>query len=171
MESDGRGLVGWQRQATGLSVQEALETAIHKFCGETVAVQGAGRTDAGVHALAQTAHLDLARTAEPEVLRGAVNHYLRPNAISVLAAERVCDEFDARLSAVGRIYLYRILNRRAPPALERGRVWQGAPALGVKAIRPGRHHLLGQHCFSTFREALCPARSPLKTLGALEAAP
>ena len=122
IEYDGRGLVGWQRQANGLSVQEALETAIHKFCGETVTVHGAGRTDAGVHALGQTAHLDLARIAAPEVLRGAVNHYLRPNAISVLAAERVCDEFDARLSALSRVYLYRILNRRAPPALERGRV-------------------------------------------------
>src|SRR5260370_39548734 len=108
MESDGRGLVGWQRQATGLSVQEALETAIHKFCGETVAVHGAGRTDAGGHALAQTAHLDLARAAEPEVLRGAVNHYLRPNAISILATQRVCDDFCARVSAVGRSRLDRI---------------------------------------------------------------
>ena len=168
IEYDGSGLVGWQRQANGLSVQEALETAIPKFCGETVTVHGAGRTDAGVHALAQTAHLDLARAAAPEVLRGAVNHHLRPNAISVLAAERVCDEFDARLSAVGRVYLYRILNRRAPPALERGRVWQVAPPLDVEAMRAGAHHLIGHHDFSTFRDSLCQARSPLKTLDALE---
>lgn len=168
IEYDGSGLVGWQRQANGLSVQEALETAIAKFCGETVTVHGAGRTDAGVHALAQIAHLDLARASEPEVLRGAVNHYLRPNAISVLGAEPVCDEFDARLSAVGRAYLYRILNRRAPPALERGRVWQVAPALDVEAMRAGANHLLGHHDFSTFRDSLCQARSPLKTLDALE---
>ena len=169
IEYDGSGLVGWQRQANGLSVQEALETAIQRFCGETVTVHGAGRTDAGVHALAQTAHVDLARAAAaPEVLRGAVNHYLRPNAISVLAAERVCDEFDARLSALGRVYLYRILNRRAPPALERGRVWQVAPALDLEAMRAGAQHLVGHHDFSTFRDSLCQARSPLKTLDALE---
>ncbi|HEX3413052.1 MAG TPA: tRNA pseudouridine(38-40) synthase TruA [Stellaceae bacterium] len=168
IEYDGSGLVGWQRQANGLSVQEALETAIHKFCGETVTAHGAGRTDAGVHALAQAAHLDLAREAEPEVLRSAANHYLRPNAISVLAAERVCDEFDARLSALGRVYLYRILNRRAPAALERGRVWQVPPALDVEAMRAGANHLVGHHDFSTFRDSLCQARSPLKTLDALE---
>jgi tRNA pseudouridine38-40 synthase len=168
IEYDGSGLVGWQRQANGLSVQEALETAIYKFCGEMITVHGAGRTDAGVHALAQTAHLDLARAAEPEVLRGAVNHYLRPNAISVLAAESVCDEFDARLSALGRVYLYRILNRRAPPALERGRVWQVAPALDIDAMRAGAQHLVGHHDFSTFRDSLCQAKSALKTLDALE---
>jgi tRNA pseudouridine38-40 synthase len=168
IEYDGSGLVGWQRQVNGLSVQEALETAVHKFCGETVIVHGAGRTDAGVHALAQAAHLDLARTAEPEVLRGAVNHYLRPKAISVLAAERVYDEFDARLSALGRVYLYRILNRRSPPALERGRVWQVAPALDADAMRAGAQHLVGHHDFSTFRDSLCQAKSPLKTLDALE---
>ena len=168
IEYDGTGLVGWQRQASGLSVQQALETAIHKFRGETVIVHGAGRTDAGVHALAQTAHLDLARAVEPEVLRGAVNYYLRPNAISVLAAESVWDEFDARLSALGRVYLYRILNRRAPPALQRGRVWQVASALDVDAMRAGAQHLVGHHDFSTFRNSLCQARSPLKTLDALE---
>ena len=103
IEYDGSGLVGWQRQANGLSVQEALETAIQNFCGETVTVHGAGRTDAGVHALAQTAHVDLARAAEPKVLRDAVNHYLRPNAISVLSVECVSSEFDARLSALPRV--------------------------------------------------------------------
>jgi len=170
IEYDGRGLVGWQRQANGLSVQEALETAVAEFCGESVTVHGAGRTDAGVHALAQTAHLDLKRSAVPEVLRSAINHYLRPHAISVLAAERVHDEFDARLSAIGRIYLYRILNRRAPPALERGRVWQVSPPLDLDAMRDGARHLVGHHDFSTFRDSLCQARSPLKTLDALEVA-
>jgi tRNA pseudouridine38-40 synthase len=121
-----------------------------------------------VHAFAQAAHLDLARAAEPEVLRGALNHHLRPNAISVISARRVCDKFDARLSALGRVYLYRILNRRAPPALERGRVWQVAPPLDVETMRAGARHLVGHHDFSTFRDSLCQAKSPLKTLDALE---
>jgi tRNA pseudouridine38-40 synthase len=168
IEYDGTGLVGWQRQANGLSVQEALETAIAHFCGERITVHGAGRTDAGVHALAQTAHLDLTRVVAPEVLRSAVNHHLRPAAISVLATEAAPDAFDARLSATARRYLYRILNRRAPPALERGRVWQVAPPLDVEAMREGARHLIGHHDFSTFRDSLCQAKSPLKTLEALE---
>jgi tRNA pseudouridine38-40 synthase len=168
IEYDGTGLVGWQRQANGLSVQEALETAIVNFCGERAAVHGAGRTDAGVHALAQTAHVDLAQAVPPEVLRSAVNYHLRPARIAVLAAEPVPASFDARLSATGRIYLYRILNRRAPPTLERGRVWHVAPPLDLEAMRAGARHLVGYHDFSTFRDSLCQARSPLKTLDALE---
>jgi tRNA pseudouridine38-40 synthase len=168
IEYNGAGLVGWQRQANGLSVQEALEIAIAKFCGEQVTVHGAGRTDAGVHALSQTAHLDLPRKVVPEVLRGAVNHHLRPAAITLLAAEIAPDDFDARLSATVRVYLYRILNRRAPAALERGRVWQVAPPLDLEAMRRGARHLIGHHDFSTFRDSLCQARSPLKTLDALE---
>ena len=168
IEYDGTEFVGWQRQANGLSVQEALETAVTRFCGEQVQVHGAGRTDAGVHALGQTAHLDLARTVPAEVLRSAVNHHLRPAAISVLDAEPAAEDFDARLSATGRVYLYRILNRRAPPALERGRVWHVAPPLDAEAMREGARHLIGHHDFSTFRDSLCQARSPLKTLDALE---
>jgi tRNA pseudouridine38-40 synthase len=168
IEYDGTGLVGWQRQPSGFSVQEALETAIMRFCGERITVHGAGRTDAGVHALAQTAHLDLARVVAPAVLRGAINHHLRPAAISILAAELVPDEFDARLSAVARVYLYRILNRRAPPALDRKRVWQVAPPLDVEAMREGAGYLIGHHDFSTFRDSLCQAKSPVKTLQALD---
>ena len=168
IEYDGSGLVGWQRQANGLSVQEALETAIAKLCGESVTVHGAGRTDAGVHALAQTAHVDLPRAAAPEVLRSAINHHLRPARIAILAAEAAPQDFDARLSAIGRVYLYRILNRRAPPALERGRVWHVAPPLDFEAMREGAAHLVGHHDFSTFRDSLCQAKSPLKTLDALE---
>ena len=168
VEYDGAGLVGWQRQPQGLSVQEALETAVANFCGERVRVYGAGRTDAGVHALGQVAHLDLARPAAPDVLRGAVNHYLRSTAISVLAAEPAPDNFDARLSAVRRVYVYRILNRRAPAALERGRVWRVAPPLDAEAMRAGARHLLGHHDFTSFRDRLCQARSPLRTLDALE---
>jgi tRNA pseudouridine38-40 synthase len=168
IEYDGTGLAGWQRQANGPSVQQALETAFAKFCGESVTVHGAGRTDAGVHALAQTAHVVLARVVAPEVLRSAVNYHLRPARIALLAAEPVSETFDARLSATGRIYLYRILNRRAPPALERGRVWHVAAPLDIEAMREGACHLVGHHDFSTFRDSLCQARSPLKTLDALE---
>ena len=168
IEYDGTGLVGWQRQANGLSVQEALETAIARFCGERVTVHGAGRTDAGVHALGQCAHLDLERAVSAEVLRNAVNHHLRPAAISVLAAEPAPEDFDARLSAIGRVYLYRILNRRAPPTLERGRVWHVAPPLDVEAMREGARLLVGHHDFSTFRDSLCQASSPVRTLDALE---
>ena len=164
IEYDGTGLAGWQRQANGLSVQEALETAISRFCGERVTVHGAGRTDAGVHALGQSAHLDLTRPVSADVLRSAVNHHLRPAAISILAAASASENFDARLSATGRVYLYRILNRRAPPALDRGRVWQVSPPLDLSAMCEGARHLVGHHDFSTFRDSLCQAKSPLKTL-------
>ena len=168
IEYDGTGLVGWQRQANGLSVQEALETAFERFCGERLTVFGAGRTDAGVHALAQIAHVDLAREADPEVIRSAINHHLRPHAISVLDAMLAPPGFDARLSARSRRYLYRILNRRAPPALERGRVWHVAPPLDAAAMQEGARHLVGHHDFSTFRDSLCQAKSPVKTLDLLD---
>jgi tRNA pseudouridine38-40 synthase len=168
IEYCGAGFVGWQRQANGLSIQEALEIAIERFCGERVTVFGAGRTDAGVHALAQVAHIDLGREADPDEIRGAVNYHLRPHAISVLQVEPVGRDFDARLSATGRHYLYRILNRRASPALDRGRVWHVAPPLDGAAMQQGAAHLIGHHDFSTFRDSLCQARSPVKTLDALE---
>jgi tRNA pseudouridine38-40 synthase len=167
IEYDGRGLCGWQRQANGSSVQQALETAVEKFCGERVGVFGAGRTDAGVHALAQTAHLDLCRATSGDVLRSALNHYLRPLSVSVLAAEIAGADFDARLSAVARRYRYRILNRRAPPALDRGRVWHVAAPLDAEAMQRGAQPLLGRHDFSTFRDSLCQAKSPVKTLDGL----
>jgi len=168
IEYDGTGLVGWQRQANGLSVQEALETAFERFCVERLTVFGAGRTDAGVHALAQVAHVDLAREADPEVIRSAINHHLRPHAISVIEATPAPPGFDARLSARYRHYLYRILNRRAPPALERGRVWHVAPPLDPAAMQEGARHLVGHHDFSTFRDSLCQAKSPVKTLDVLD---
>jgi tRNA pseudouridine38-40 synthase len=149
-------------------VQEALETAVARFCGEQVTVHGAGRTDAGVHAIAQCAHLDLGNAVPAEVLRSALNHYLRPAAISILAAEPTPEDFDARLSATSRVYLYRILNRRAPAALARGRVWHVAPPLDLEAMTEGAGHLLGHHDFSTFRDSLCQANSPMRTLDALE---
>jgi tRNA pseudouridine38-40 synthase len=149
-------------------VQEALEAAVTRFCGERVTVHGAGRTDAGVHALGQCAHLDLNRTVPSDVLRSALNHHLRPAAISILDAEPAPEGFDARLSATARIYLYRILNRRAPPALERGRAWHVSPPLDIEAMRAGAQHLVGHYDFTTFRDSLCQAKSPFKTLDALE---
>jgi tRNA pseudouridine38-40 synthase len=168
IEYCGTGLVGWQRQAVGLSVQEALETAIYNFCGAMVTVFGAGRTDAGVHALAQVAHVDLPREAKPDVIRSAVNHHLRPHAISVVAVEPAPPDFDARRWATGRRYRYRILNRRAAPALDRGRVWHVAPPLDLGAMQEGARHLVGHHDFTTFRDSLCQALSPVKTLDALD---
>ena len=170
LEYDGTGLVGWQRQANGLSVQEILETAVERFCGEHATVHGAGRTDAGVHALGQAAHVDLPKAADPEVIRGALNHHVRPHAVGVLAVEPVGEHFNARTSARARHYRYRILNRRAPAVLERDRVWHVGPPLDVEAMQEGARHLLGKHDFSTFRDALCQAKSPVKTLDVLDVA-
>jgi len=168
LEYDGTGLVGWQRQNNGLSVQEILETAALRYCGKKVTVHGAGRTDAGVHALGQAAHLDLPREASPDVIRNALNQHVKPHAVTVLEVARVADNFDARRSARGRVYRYRILNRRPPAALERGRVWHVGPHLDLAAMQDGAKLLLGKHDFSSFRDSLCQAKSPVKTLDALE---
>ena len=170
LEYDGTGLVGWQRQANGLSVQEILETAVARFCGRAITVHGAGRTDAGVHALAQTAHLDLPKSAAPDVVQSALNHYVRPHRVAVLEVARVPESFDARRSAKGRVYRYRIVNRRAPMALERGRAWHVGPALDVEAMQEAARVLVGKHDFTTFRDTMCQARSPIKTLDALDVA-
>jgi tRNA pseudouridine38-40 synthase len=168
LEYDGTGLVGWQRQANGLSVQEILETAVERYCGEQLAVHGAGRTDAGVHALAQAAHIDLPKEAPTDVVRNALNQHVKPHAVSVVAVERVPDNFDARRSARGRVYRYRILNRRAPASLERGRVWHVGPPLDIAAMRDGAKLLLGKHDFTSFRDSECQAKTPVKTLDLLE---
>ncbi|HTZ35575.1 MAG TPA: tRNA pseudouridine(38-40) synthase TruA [Stellaceae bacterium] len=168
LEYDGSGFVGWQRQPNGLSVQQALEEAVAAFAGARVTVHGAGRTDSGVHALGQVAHLDLPRPYPGDTVRSALNHFLRPAPISVLAAEPAAPGFDARLSARLRVYRYRILNRRPPPMLDRMRVWHVSPPLDVAAMQAGARHLVGRHDFSTFRDSLCQARSPVKTLEALE---
>src|SRR5215469_10263477 len=168
LEYDGTGLVGWQRQANGLSVQEILETAVERFCGERLTVHGAGRTDAGVHALAQAAHLDLPKEAATDVIRNALNQHVKPHAVSVVAVERVADNFDARRSARGRVYRYRILNRRAPASLERGRVWHVGPPLDIEAMREGAKLLLGKHDFTSFRDSECQAKTPVKTLDLLD---
>jgi tRNA pseudouridine38-40 synthase len=169
VEYDGRGYVGWQRQDNGPSIQAALEAALLGFCGETLTVHGAGRTDAGVHALGQVAHVDIARDTDADTVRDAMNAHLRMagEAVAVLAAEAVSDEFHARFSATERRYLYRILNRRAPPALETGRVWHVARALDAAAMHAAAQALVGKHDFSTFRASECQAKTPVKTLTAL----
>jgi len=171
VEYDGTGLVGWQRQANGPSVQAALEAAIHGFCGETVTVHGAGRTDAGVHALAQVAHADIERSADGDTVRDALNAHLRPAAIAVLRADAVDDGFHARFSATGRAYLYRIVNRRPPLTLDEGRAWYvpGGP-LDAEAMHEAAQALLGKHDFTSFRASLCQADSPVKTLSSLQVA-
>ncbi len=170
VEYDGTGLVGWQRQAKGASVQELLERAVELYCGQAITVHGAGRTDAGVHALGMTAHLDLPREDSADKIRGALNHHLRPAAIAVLAAEPAAEDFDSRRSARSRLYRYRILNRRAPPMLDRHRAWHVAPELDAEAMAEAARLLLGKHDFSSFRDSLCQAKSPVKTLDRLDVA-
>jgi tRNA pseudouridine38-40 synthase len=168
IEYDGAPFVGWQVQEDGLSVQGVLAQAIAAFCGETVAVHGAGRTDAGVHALGQVAHVDLAKFWDAGTVRDAVNAHLRPFPVAVLEAAPAADDFDARFSARTRHYLYRIVNRRADLALDAGRAWRVARPLDVAAMRVGASRLLGRHDFTTFRAAACQAKSPVKTLDRLE---
>jgi tRNA pseudouridine38-40 synthase len=149
-------------------VQSALEDAIEKLSGERVTVTGSGRTDAGVHALGQVAHFDLVKQFEPGKVRDALNHYLRPNPVVVLDADVADGEFHARFSARSRHYLFRILNRRSPPALETGKVWHVSPKLDADAMHSAAQMLVGQHDFTTFRAAECQAQSPVKTLDRLD---
>ena len=168
IEYDGSGYVGWQRQDNGPSIQSALERAIHAFCGEAVTLQGAGRTDAGVHATGQVAHGDLSRDWPADTVRDAINSHLRPEPIAVLQAERVADDFSARFDATRRSYLYRVLNRRSPPTLEVDRTWHVNRSLDAGAMHTAAQVLVGRHDFSTFRDAQCQAASPVKTLDAFE---
>ena len=168
IEYDGSPFMGWQRQEHGRSVQQALEEALQRMTGEQAAFHAAGRTDAGVHALAMTAHVDVERNLTPHRLREGLNALVRPQPISVLEVETVKDDWHARFSCVGRRYLYRILNRRVPPALDVGKVWHIAVPLDVEAMREGASHLIGRHDFTTFRSAQCQSDSPVKTLDRLE---
>ncbi len=168
IEYDGAGFVGWQRQDNGPSLQAALEAAVLGFCGEAVTVQGAGRTDAGVHALGQVAHVDLATPADTDTVRDALNFHLKPAAVAVLTAEVVDDDFHARFSAVERAYRYRIVNRRARLALDRGRAWFVPQPLDAAAMHDAASALVGHHDFTSFRARECQAKSPVKTLDALE---
>ena len=168
IEYDGTPFVGWQIQASGLSVQGELARAIAQFAGEETAVRGAGRTDSGVHGLGQVAHFDLAKSWEPFKVREALNFHLKPHPVVVLDCAVAPADFDARFSAVARHYLYRILNRSAPPALDRNRVWWQPMPLDAAAMHEAAQQLVGRHDFSTFRAAGCQAKSPVKTLDRLD---
>jgi len=168
VEYDGAPFVGWQLQEKDLSVQGALMAAIEAFSGEKVMLQGAGRTDAGVHAIGQVAHFDLAAERETDTVRDAINAHLRPHPVAVLSAEKVPADFDARRSALRRHYLYRICNRRPDLALERGRAWRVPRRLDAEAMHAGAQRLIGKHDFTTFRSTECQAKSPEKTLDRLD---
>ncbi|MEG6508489.1 tRNA pseudouridine(38-40) synthase TruA [Methyloligella sp. 2.7D] len=167
IEYDGTPYCGWQAQETVPSVQGRLAEAVTAFSGEEFIPRGAGRTDAGVHALAQVAHLDLSRDWGAQKVRDALNAHLRPDPIAVVACEQVDEEFDARFSAKARHYLYRIINRRSPLTLEKHRAWLVHRPLDADAMAEAAKHLVGRHDFSTFRAAECQANSPEKTLDVL----
>jgi tRNA pseudouridine38-40 synthase len=164
IEYDGADFVGWQRQKNGVSVQQALEEAVLRITGETAPVQGAGRTDAGVHAFGQVAHVDIEKPIAADKLRDALNYHLKPAPIAVIASEAAAPDFHARFSATGRAYLYRIVNRRAPLTVDRGRAWLVNVALDAAAMHDAAQVLQGHHDFTTFRASLCQAPSPVRTL-------
>jgi len=168
IEYDGGPFMGWQRQSNGPSVQQAIEEALRRMTGEDQTLIGAGRTDAGVHALAMSAHVDVERALTPHRLREGLNALVRPQPISVLEVQTVADDWHARFSCLGRRYLYRILHRGAPPALDSGRVWHLAAPLDVEAMNRGAAQLVGRHDFTTFRSAHCQSDSPVKNLDRLE---
>jgi tRNA pseudouridine38-40 synthase len=168
LEYDGSAFYGWQIQLHDTTIQWVLTSAIARINGEPVMVQGAGRTDAGVHALGQVAHVDLLREWDPFVLRNAINAGVRPHKICVVLAELVPDSFNARFSGTRRHYLYRILNRRAPPTLDLGQVWFVPVELDTGAMHEAAQILVGHHDFSTFRDSQCQAQSPMRTLDRLD---
>lgn len=168
LEYDGTAFVGWQLQAHGTSVQGELAAAIARFSGESVVVRGAGRTDSGVHALGQVAHFDLERMWVPDKIRDALNYHLKPHRVAVIRCAEVPETFDARYSAVQRQYLYRILARRARPALDEHRVWWVPTALDTDQMHRAAQELVGHHDFTTFRASLCQALSPERTLDRLD---
>ena len=168
VEYDGGPFMGWQRQAHGPSVQQAIEEAIEAITGEAATLHAAGRTDAGVHALAIAAHVDIERPIAPFRLAGGLNARLRPQPVAVLAASVVADDWHARFSCIARRYRYRIVNRRAPLALEAGRAWQVAVPLDAEAMDEAAQILVGRHDFTTFRSAHCQSESPVKTLDRLD---
>jgi tRNA pseudouridine38-40 synthase len=168
IEYDGGPFMGWQRQEHGPSVQQALEEALEKMTGEQAQFTGAGRTDAGVHALAMSAHVDVTKPLTPHRLRDGLNALVRPHPIAALEVSEAAADWHARFSCVGRRYLYRILNRRSPPAIDSGRVWHIAAPLNLEAMREGAAMLVGRHDFTTFRSAHCQSDSPVKTLDRLD---
>ena len=171
VEYDGEPFFGWQRQGADPTIQLTIEQAIDTMTGEHVTVHGAGRTDAGVHALGMVAHVDIARAWTPHRLREGINALVRPDPVSVLTVETVADDWHARFSCTGRRYLYRMLTRRPPPVLDRGRVWHIGKEMDLAAMRDAAAHLIGSHDFTTFRSAHCQSASPVKTLDSLTIEP
>jgi tRNA pseudouridine38-40 synthase len=167
IEYDGAPFSGWQRQENGPSVQASVEHAIAKLTGETVTITAAGRTDAGVHALGQVAHADIAKAFAPAKMRDALNAHLRPHPVAILHAEVAGDDFHARFAATARHYLYRIVNRRSPLTLDAGKAWLVQVELDAAAMHEAAQRLVGNHDFTTFRAAECQAKSPVKTLDML----
>lgn len=168
IEYDGTLFAGWQVQAGQETVQGVLMDALERLSGERAQVSGAGRTDAGVHATGQVAHIHLSRDWREDTIRDGLTAHLRPHPVAVLAAERVPDDFDARFSAVKRHYLYRMVNRRPDLSLDRDRAWRIPQPLDAEAMHIAAQRLLGKHDFSTFRAAECQAASPVKTLDQLD---
>ena len=168
LEYDGTPFAGWQRQADALSVQQVVEEAIEKMSGERVVIQAAGRTDSGVHALGQVVSFDLSKAWEPFRIREALNFHTKPHPVAIVDAAAVADDFEARFSALGRHYEYRILNRRGRPALDDRRVWHCPAALDAEPMHAAAQLILGKHDFTTFRAAECQAKSPVKTLDRLD---
>ncbi|MCI4588633.1 tRNA pseudouridine(38-40) synthase TruA [Sphingobium sp. BYY-5] len=167
VEFDGRPFMGWQRQAHGPSVQQTIEDAIFHVTGERAVIHAAGRTDAGVHGLAMRAHADIAKDIAPFRLMEALNAKMRPDPVTILACEPVADDWHARFSCIGRSYVYRIVNRRAPLTFERGLMWRVVQPLDTGAMDVAAQILVGLHDFTTFRSAHCQAESPVKTLDRL----
>jgi tRNA pseudouridine38-40 synthase len=168
LEYDGRAFLGWQRVIHGASVQSVLEDAVEQLTGARTEVIGAGRTDSGVHAMAQVAHVDIDKAVSTDRVRDGLNALVRPHPVSVLNVEEAAPEFHARFDAVRRVYLYSILNRRAPAALARGLVWRVSRALDADAMHVAAQRLIGHHDFTTFRDSHCQAKSPVKTLDRLD---
>ena len=167
IEYDGGPFVGWQMQDNGPSVQGALTDALEALSGERRVIAGAGRTDSGVHALGQVAHFDLSKTWTPDTLRDGLNYHLKPSPVAVIQAEEADAEFHARFDARSREYLYRIVNRRSPLTLDRGKAWLVHQPLDAEAMHDAAQELIGEHDFTTFRAAQCQAKSPVKSLDLL----
>jgi len=167
IEYDGSPYVGWQKQDNGPSIQQTIEKAVTAFCGETPRVFGAGRTDTGVHALGQVGHVDLQKDTDASTVRDALNYHLKKSPIVILEAEEVDEEFDARFSATGRSYVYRIINRYIPLTFEAGMAWHVRPDLDTDAMHRAAQQVVGKHDFTTFRATACQARSPVKSLSSI----
>lgn len=168
IEYDGSGFFGWQRQAEGFSVQQVLEESAFKLCGQEVRLHTAGRTDSGVHALGQVAHVDLPAKYDATAVRNALNVHSRPHAVSVVNAEPVSNEFHARFNAVRRYYRYVIFNRSAPPVIGRQYAWHIGRTLDIDKMRHGAKHLIGVHDYTSFRATACQAKSPVRSIDSLE---